>query len=117
MLIGFKGIPGGASVPPIAEAMLLEARRWGPISMFADWSELRSYASAFRRDWTEWLLGHRREVRELHALVTTRVVEMGLNLVRMAVGEIVHGHTSRTEFESVLHNRLAELDGDHTRPT
>lgn len=71
------------------------------IFVFVDAVELRSYDPEYRQQWVTWVDKHRAQIGALHVLVRSKLVEMGINLARVALGPMMHAYSDRAEFERV----------------
>lgn len=58
-----------------------------PIQVFTDDRQLTSYEPAYRAAFEQWLAGCWRSISAIHLLVESEVVEMGMAVVSMKLGE------------------------------
>ena len=76
------------------------------LRFFVDASDLATYTTGFRKGWAAWLERHREEVGEIHMLVRTRAVKMGINIVNPLIGNILVPHSERSAFEAEIEAAL-----------
>jgi hypothetical protein len=69
--------------------------------VFMDAVDLRSYDPEYRQQWVTWVDKHRGQIGGLHVHVRSKLVEMGINLARVALGPMMHAYSDRAEFERV----------------
>lgn len=62
--------------------------------LFHDFSEMTSYESRVRHEGTRWFLAHRAELGSLHVVVTSPLARMGVQVVALALGNLLHIHAS-----------------------
>lgn len=70
-----------------------------------DWADVTGYDSAVRPYLTQWVVEHRQYVKEVHMLVRSSLVAMGVaaaNVVTSAQGVSMQSYRDRAAFEKVV---------------
>jgi hypothetical protein len=76
--------------------------RTATVDIFDDAAELESYDSEARVLLTGWSAKNRKNIREHHILLRSRLVAMGVSVANLAVGGHIRPHTSRPAYETAL---------------
>jgi hypothetical protein len=76
------------------------------IHLFAALGELVNYHSEVRLRGTQVLVAHRQRLGSIQVHATSKIVSMGVAVVNLAVGGIIHSHESALSFETALREAL-----------
>lgn len=76
------------------------------VEVFVDCYDLASYDPEVRNAATRWLRRNASRVTAQHMLVRSRFTTMGLAVVSLAFGGLIHGHHDRASFEAALAQAL-----------
>lgn len=69
------------------------------IYIFADAGQQKSYDPELRQQWIAWFGRRRDQIGGIHVLITSHVVEMGINLVAVTLGPVLRAYRHRAEFD------------------
>jgi hypothetical protein len=75
--------------------------------LFYDLWELESYESELRKQMTSWVMERRSLVAEMHVLLRSKLVSMGVSVANLALGGIITTHTQRAPFQKAFDRVLA----------
>ena len=106
-LVVFSGVAGAEFAPLLTHWLDTEIAAHGSLAFFADAEDLSSYHTGFRKHFTDWLQTNRPALGTVHALVASRVVQMGITLVNPLVGNFIKAYSSRSSFEQELEEAQA----------
>ncbi len=76
-----------------------------PATCFHDWELMTGYETSCRRDLTAYALANVKRMREVHILVGSKLVAMGVSATSLAfalAGLELRSYTDRDKFEKVL---------------
>lgn len=108
VVISYRGVIGGDVVPDLQTRVDEVIRTHGKIWFFVDAAELTSYHTAFRKLWTVWLKDNRPNMHELHLLIRSRIVQMGVNLVNPLIGNYIVGHSQEQPFRDRIQRAVEQ---------
>lgn len=78
--------------------------RWGRIRIVHDWEAMTSYSTLVRREWTRWAGARLKGVPDVHFLVASKIISMGIATASLGVtlvgGPRLVSHWSRAAFEA-----------------
>jgi hypothetical protein len=74
---------------------------------FNDFSGVDTYDWEARMVMVRWKVQHRTYLRRVHYLVSSPSVEMGVRLLKVALGELVVAHRDSATYEAAYHEALA----------
>lgn len=89
-------------VKRIAEAGDECVRRHKRLLGFHEWSGVRSYDSDARTSFTDWGVRIRREVEQVHFLVASKIVRMGIAVASIVLVGMLVAHDDPAAFERLL---------------
>lgn len=72
------------------------------VEVFVDCYDLTSYDPEVRNAASQWLRRNASRVAAQHMLVRSRFTTMGLAVVSLAFGGLIHGHHDRASFDAAL---------------
>jgi len=72
---------------------------------FHNWLGMQNYETACRVELTDWVLRHRHQ-SVLHIAVASRMVAMGVAVANLALGNLIHVHSTLSGLESALARAL-----------
>lgn len=101
LVIALHGHGEGSFAAPVVRALEALAPT-EPLHIFADCEALGNYDSQLRTELTARLLPLRERVATLSILVKSRFVAMGVTVMNLALGGIVHSATEREGFVAAL---------------
>jgi len=96
------------AVPVATEYLLREIAQVGTLRFFVDTTGIASYTSEFRKLWTAWLSERRAQVPEVHVLVASRLVAMGVQLANIAMGGTINVYSDRRRYEAAIFGSSAQ---------
>ena len=96
------------------DAMLAQGeaslRAEGKTRTYHDWEESTGYAPIARLRLTEWTLQHLGSIQEMHILVRSRILAMGVEVARLTLrGRVLVPYVDRRPYEYHLHTALRAL--------
>lgn len=77
----------------------------GNVDGFHNWLDMTSYATQARVELTEWVIRHRAKT-QLVIGVRSKLVEMGVGVANLALGNLIRVRTSAEALEADLDRRL-----------
>lgn len=86
-------------VQHVVEAGDVCVRQHGTLLGFHEWSGVRSYDSDARTHFTDWGVRIRREVEQVHFLVASKIVRMGIAVASIVLVGMLVAHDDPAEFE------------------
>ncbi|MEZ4230007.1 MAG: hypothetical protein R3B89_12600 [Polyangiaceae bacterium] len=105
--VSYRGLATRDFAEHVMQELEILLRRDSRLEVFIDAGALRSYQSDFRKVWTAWLLQHKAELDGVHILFQSRVVEMGINIANVVLGDFIRAYAKRPDFERRLEDTLA----------
>lgn len=72
------------------------------ISEFHDWMEMTGYDSASRHDLTRHSFEHRTSIASIHILTVSKIIQMGITVASIALGDMLKSYARREEFEALF---------------
>jgi hypothetical protein len=88
-----------------------------PIEVFHEWTEMTGYAPSCRQRITTWALENRKAYARVHVSVKSKLVKMGVQVVNIALGNIVAYDTApalQVAIRTALRAHGADVDGAST---
>lgn len=76
------------------------------VEVFVDCYDLTSYDPEVRNASSRWLRRNASRVAAQHMLVRSRFTKLGLAVVSLAFGGLIHGHHERASFDAALAQAL-----------
>lgn len=97
-------VAGHASTPIVREYIdhLGKICAQGKVEIFHDWYEMTGYDTDARKALTDWNLTHQTDVVEVHMLVKSKVVAMGISVASLVAGRDFAVYSDRRKFENLL---------------
>jgi hypothetical protein len=77
-------------------------RRGHDLAGFHDWEDMSNYDGATRTMLTAWTLDKRKVMPNIHLLVKSKIVELGVEAANIALGRFLHTYRERLPFEAAL---------------
>jgi hypothetical protein len=74
----------------------------GKVEVFHDWYDVTGYDTEARKALTEWNLAHQSSVVQVHMLVKSKVVAMGVSVASVVAGRDFAVYSDRARFDNVL---------------
>ncbi len=74
--------------------------RFGSVVVFDDWEAATGYDSDVRVKLTDWTRRSQSSIPEIHILVGSKIVAMGLSVAALVVSHGLHVHPHRKAFEA-----------------
>ncbi|MCB9589996.1 MAG: hypothetical protein H6718_31570 [Polyangiaceae bacterium] len=105
--VSYRGLATRDFAEHVTRELEILLRHDERLEVFVDAGALRSYHSDFRKEWTSWLSEHKSSLDGLHIHFQSRIVEMGINLVNVVIGDFIRPYPKREEFERQLERTLA----------
>lgn len=105
--VSYRGLATRDFADHVTHELEILLRQDQRLEVFVDAGALRSYHSDFRKVWTAWLVANKASLDGLHIHFQSRVVEMGINLVNVVIGDFIRAYPKREEFERQLERILA----------
>ena len=78
----------------------------GAHEIWDDWARIRSYDSAARLQFTEWVRANQAVASGVHLLVGSSLIAMGATVANLALGNVFHVTADRAQFEGAILARL-----------
>lgn len=94
----FTGYLEAAAASKIVELRERALATTASIYELHDWWAMAGYESESRRILTEHSLAMRARIPELHILVQSKMVHMGVSVAKIALGNVLNSYLSREEF-------------------
>jgi hypothetical protein len=106
VLARLQGYGAEAFAEPITEAFDRVLANSDSIRLFFDAESLENYDSTLRTSLTDRFVRDRKRLSELHVLVRSKIVSMGVSVANMALGGMVVSHTERSTFSDAIDSAL-----------
>ena len=102
-----------AGVGPLLEGFRLVAEASPSLGVmtFHDWTGIKTYDSAARVAYVDQARPLMHRSASIEALVTSKIVAMGIELARIALGAALHGTADREAFEARITDAVARRRG------
>lgn len=107
LVLALKGHGEGAFAAPIGQAFETLSRS-EQLCLFLDCEALGNYDSQLRTELTSRFLPERGRIKAFDVLVKSRFVSMGVTVMNLALGGILHSSTERASFVAALDACLYE---------
>jgi hypothetical protein len=101
IMVGYASAEMGGIINKRRDAIV---RSKVQLTMLYDMWETIGYDSALRLELTKWGQAHKGEEEMVHILSRSKLVNMGVSVVALAVPERVKGYSKRTEFDVLAKN-------------
>lgn len=105
--VSYRGLATRDFAEHVTRELELILPRDRRLEVFVDAGALRSYHSDFRKEWTAWMLKHKAQLDGVHILFHSRVVEMGINIANVVLGDFIKAYPKRADFERRFEQTLA----------
>ena len=92
----------GEFAPPCVRCWSVAAGRSERLTLFFDFWDMPGYDSAFRVAMTDWMLANRARLEPMHVLARSPIVRMGVSVVNLSLGGLIHTHGMRATYDSAL---------------
>jgi hypothetical protein len=79
----------------------------GALDAFHDWEAVTGYESIVRQELARWSEVHEK-AGEVHVLVRSRLVAMGVSVANVALGGMIQVYSDRAKFEKIRADRIAQ---------
>ena len=99
---GTLTVEGGLAIERIMRRIVVEEGRY---TGFNDWEAMTDYDSDCRTRLTRTVLDHKGHVEDMHILLASPVVALGVKTANLMV-KILTVHTARAPFEAALHGAI-----------
>ncbi len=94
-----------------AEKRIREAG--GKLNVFHDWIGMTGYESRCRQRMTQWSVANLGAYDEVHMVLRSRLVAMGVQVANLALGGKMRVHASRVRLEVELRRALKVSEGSY----
>lgn len=82
----------------------------GKPSIFVDAENLEGYEPELQTSATQWIKANKALVTAQHMLVRSRLTQLGVSVASLALGAVIKGYTSRSQFEAALRQAVGDAD-------
>jgi hypothetical protein len=107
VMVTYQGIATEEVIPDVSAMLEEQILEHAPIEFFIDAAGLTSYSTDFRKGWTVWLKANRPRITNVHMLVKSKLVEMGINIVNPLVGNYLVAHSHELSFNNALRKAMS----------